>query len=225
MELIVGFVVVVLVVVGHFPEFDCLQLGFLSFQNLKDINIVVTPRDVSGAMAVPRMTPSENNSDANESASPKKTRIQLEKMEGSFDYYTSDFEGSIEVCVQSYTATAESPSRVAFHVQPQTDEAVIAEILKQERALMNERLEVENRIIKDETSRITAELVRMQRRAKTISGDAQFSKQREEVFHSQSVALNQAVKYWPMIRMVVILIGGYLQVTHVVNYMKSRHIY
>lgn len=156
---------------------------------------------------------------------PMKHREQLDEKEGSFQYDTGDFSGSLEICVQSYTATAENPSRVAYNVIPDALEAGMERKREAEKRLQNERQEVENKVVQDETSRITSELVRMQRRAQTISGDAQFSKQREQVFHSQSISLNGAVKYWPIARMAVILIGGYFQVTHVISYMKSRHIY
>lgn len=172
-------------------------------------------------MIAPRMM----QQDGDAASLPKKKREQLETREGSFEYDTGNLEGSLEICIQSYTATAENPSRVAFSILPQSEEVEIEKLLQAERKLMNERLEVENKIVKEETSRITAELVRMQRRAKTIAGDAQFSKKREEEFHAQSVSLNKAVKYWPMVRMTALLVGGYLQVTHVISFMKSRHIY
>jgi emp24/gp25L/p24 family/GOLD len=172
-------------------------------------------------MIVPRMQPEGNML----STFPTKKREQLEKKEGSFEYETGDLEGSLEICVQSYTATVESPSRVALSFRPESEDDEIEKLLAAERKLMNERLKVENRVVKEETSRITAELMRMQRRAKSLASDAQFSKQREEAFHNQSISLNRAVKFWPMVRMVVLLIGGYLQVTHVIKFMKSRHIY
>jgi emp24/gp25L/p24 family/GOLD len=156
---------------------------------------------------------------------PMKRREQLESPEGSFEYETLEFDGQLEICVQSYTATADAPSRVAVSIDIKSENEEIAAQLEAELKLLNARLEAENHVVKEETSRITSELIRMQRRALMIASDAQFSKAREEAFHSQSIALNRAVKYWPMIRLAVLLIGGYLQVTHVVNFMKSRHIY
>jgi emp24/gp25L/p24 family/GOLD len=177
-------------------------------------------------MITPKMMAHDNESmEESITEGPVKQREQLDEMEGSFKYETGDLQGTLEICVQSYTATAENPSRVAFSIQVEPDLVAIARQLAMERNAFEEKLEVENKLVKDETSRVTAELVRMHRRAKTIAGDAQFSKQREEVFHSQSIGLNHAVMYWPIARIVVLLVGGYLQVTHVISYMKSRHIY
>jgi hypothetical protein len=92
-------------------------------------------------------------------------------------------------------------------------------------AAEKEKAEIEKQIIETQTSRISGELMRMQRRADSIAGDADFSKEREAKFHDKSVALNKAVRFWPMFRMFILGVGGYLQVTSVISYMKSKHIY
>jgi emp24/gp25L/p24 family/GOLD len=187
-------------------------------QKMKDIHISVTPRDATGALLTKRNSP--------DASIPVKHREQLEVQQGDFIYDTADLDGgNLEICIQSYTASMESPSRVALSVSAQAaaDDDVMQQ-LEQDRVVLNRKLESENRLLKEETSRITAELVRMQRRAKSIAGDAQFSKKREETFHNQSLSLNKAVKIWPIVRMIVVMIGGYLQVSHVIAYMKSRHI-
>jgi len=185
---------------------------------MKDINISITPRDASGGLMTKRTNPEGNV--------PVKHREQLDVREGSFFYETLDLDvaGALEVCVQSYTASMETPSRVAISIQPQSEDDDIKRELEQERLLLNQKLESDNKVVKEETSRITAELMRMQRRAKSIAGDALFSKQREESFHNKSISLNKAVKFWPMVRMIVVMIGGYLQVSHVIAYMRSKHI-
>jgi len=184
---------------------------------MKDINISITPRDASGALLTKRSNPTGNI--------PVKHREQLDVKKGIFYYETAQLDGNLEVCIQSYTASMETPSRVALSVSTHSaDDDDILQQLESERIMLNRKLESENKVIKEETSRITAELMRMQRRAKSIAGDAQFSKKREETFHNQSVSLNKAVKFWPIVRMVVVAIGGYLQVSHVIAYMKSRHI-
>lgn len=158
---------------------------------------------------------------------PQKVRQSLETQNGQISYFTGRLQGgTIEVCVQSYTATLEMPSRVALYIHELEDaQAVENELAEKRRTLSKEQIEAENKLVKEETSRITSELMRMHRRAKSIGGDAIYSKDREEAFHNISVSLNKAVKYWPMFRMAVLLVGGYFQVTHVVSFMKSRHIY
>jgi len=105
-----------------------------------------------------------------------------------------------------------------------SNEEYLIEQRENEERIRQEKLDMENKLVKTETSRISSELMRMHRRAKSIAGDAQFSKEREESFFHKSVSLNRAVRYWPMFRLLVLMVGGYLQVSHVVQYMKRRHI-
>lgn len=159
---------------------------------------------------------------------PSKKRIQLESKEGSYEYDSANFEGTVEICIQSYTASAENPSKVGFSVEPQSEKDEIEKLIAAERKLTSgklEKLEAEQKVVAEETSRITYELARMQRRAKSIAVDAHFSKQREETFHYQSISLSRAVRNWPIARIVVLCLAGYMQLTHVVKFMKSRHIY
>jgi emp24/gp25L/p24 family/GOLD len=191
-------------------------------QNIKDIILTITPRDAMGVVIVPRMLPKHISAER----IPSRHREPFEQRSGSFVYKTGALDGGyLEVCVQSYTASPDSPSRIAWNVLVPNEEKEIERQLQVDQQKYLEQLNVENKLISAETSRITAELVRMHRRAKALADDAQFSKEHEESFRAASVQLHRAVHYWPMIRMFVLLVGGYLQVTNVVRYMKSRHIY
>lgn len=197
------------------------------FQNLKDIHISVTPRDAMGGVIINRkpISPDANNEDEHEL--PQKLRQPIESQHGNIAYYTANMiGGTIEICVQSYTATVEMPSRVSLNIHGLDDGKWVDEELAEERRkLSKEQIVTENKLVKEETSRITSELMRMHRRAKSIGGDARYAKDREEVFHNLSVSLNKAVVRWPIFRMLVVVVGGYFQVSHVVRFMKSRHIY
>jgi hypothetical protein len=189
---------------------------------MNDVIISITPRDPMGVMIVPRMLPHK----ISPADVPTKQREPLKQRSGSFDYRTGALEGgTLEVCIQSYTATTDSPSRVAFTVATPSNVHEIEQALQSERTELYERMNVATKLVNAETSRITTELVRMHRRAKALADDGQYSKQNEEEFHNESIKLNRAVQYWPMLRIAILLLGGYMQVTHVVAYMKSRHIY
>ena len=189
---------------------------------MKDIILTITPRDPLGVMIVSRMLPRHIAADR----VPSKHREPLEQRTGSFVYSTGALEGGyLEVCLQCYTASPDSPSRVAWSFSLPNEEKETERQLQVDRQKYLEQLNVENKLITQETSRISAELMRLHRRARALADDAQYSKQNEENFRNMSMQLHRAVHYWPMIRILVLLIGGYLQVTHVVNFMKSRHIY
>jgi len=73
---------------------------------------------------------------------------------------------------------------------------------------------------------ITAsELSTFEGRAKDLLKNSEFSKEQEVKFHNKSVKLNNAVKYWPIFRILVLVVAGYVQATHVITYMKRKHIF
>ena len=43
-------------------------------------------------------------------------------------------------------------------------------------------------------------------------------------FHDQSIAMNRAASYWPIIRLVFLFLTGFAQVNHIIQFMKSRRI-
>lgn len=196
------------------------RLETLKRAHLKDINIGITGRDAKGAMISSRQQPGGANL-------PSKAREQLEETTGEIFYETKDlYEGTIEVCIQSYTATTETPSRVGIRLEIlNNDSSNTIEKMQKELEEKSRQLESETTVVKEQSSRITAELMRMHRRAKLVSGDAQYAKNREESFHQASIDLQKAVKFWPMLRILILFVTAYLQVSHVVDFMKKRHIY
>lgn len=208
---------------GHRKFFTCCAFIF-KLQRNQDISISITPRDGKGVILKNKSPPGTTNN------VPLKHREVLKQKRGSFVYATGDIEvgGVLEICIQSYTATEESPSRVTVNLVSEDDSEFRFSDAEKRQQLgegQQRKLEVEIQLLREESSRITAELSRMYRRVKSITGDAQYSKKSEQNFHDHSLKLNSAVSFWPLVRLVVVLIGGILQVSHVVDYMKSRHIY
>jgi hypothetical protein len=124
----------------------------------------------------------------------------------------------VEVCVQSYWASPNVPTRISIDVRRKSESAGRAggsggggeEDVKKLSLLSNI---------------ISADLTRFEQRTKELGDNADVARDEEKIFHGQSIKLNRAVKYWPIFRMAVLAIGGYAQVTHVVRWMKSRHIF
>jgi ribosomal protein S12 methylthiotransferase accessory factor YcaO len=160
---------------------------------------------------------------------PRKHRHTLDEPEGSFEVRLDHGDDAIEVCVQSYLASATTPSRVAVNVFDAGIEQAIRELAQARLKELEERNQQDQeksaRVVQQQTSRITSELVRMHRRAASIAGDADFAKDREAEFHNKSVTLQQAVRRWPVVRVIVLIISGCVQVNHVVKFMRRKHIY
>ena len=198
---------------------------------MKDVIITITPRDMMGVMISSHMMKKRN---VPESEIPIKYRHPLEQRQGTFTYYTGALNGgSLEICIQSYTANVEHPSRVALRIENYSHqiENTLAvqqqqqQVLEQQQQRLLEQQRMEQKLLSGESSRITAELIRLHRRAKGLNEDVEYTKESESRFFTMSVALNRTVRNWYLVRLLVLIITGYLQVSYVTKYMKSRNMF
>jgi hypothetical protein len=189
---------------------------------MKDINILIQQRedDYLRHLAEKRTEPNIPRPPTN------KLRVQLDNREGVLEFPTaSDGNSVVEICLQSYFATQEDPSRVGLNLTVVVPDDSAYEIKE---AQMSEEqialIQQSNRVIKSQTSGITQELLRLEKDVINIRKDVGRSSRQAVDFQIKSEKLNNAVYYWPIFRIFVLLLTGYLQVSHVLNYMKKHHI-
>jgi hypothetical protein len=80
-------------------------------------------------------------------------------------------------------------------------------------------------LVVGESSRISAELMRLHRRAKGLNEDAEYTKQSESRFFALSQSLNKTIRNWYLVRVFVLFVTGYLQASYIMKHMKSRGTY
>lgn len=157
------------------------------------------------------------------SGGTQKLRQTLEQQRGSVEFLTGDADGLIEICPQAYGATRLNPSRISLKVTSQaetTDEQKAARKLMKQGPTLEEEF-----LVKAQGSQITQELQRLEEKVYELISNSESSKEREVEFHKQCVSLNRAVRYWPMFRILILLVAGYMQASHIIRFMKARHIH
>lgn len=198
---------------------------------MKDVIITITPRDMMGGMIV---ASTMRKKDVPESEIPIKYRHPLEQRSGSFSYYTGALNGgSLEICIQSYTANADHPSRVAIRIENRSDRIELVLEQERERQIQVQKKEMEQqerqmqeqKLLMGESSRISAELIRLSRRAKGLNEDADYTKDSESRFFTISLSFNKSIRNWYLVRVFVLLVTGYLQAKYIMKHMKSRTTY
>lgn len=157
----------------------------------------------------------------------RKLRHDVESTEGQLEFFTGDRDGFVEICFQAYASTQAKPNRFGMHVAKVTLEAYDSLHNTPERAkeIRQSHQNQQDNLLKVETSRITTELERFTKRIQDIAGNAASSKDRQSSFVQSSISLKRAVRMYPIFRIGILLVAGYLQASHVVRYMRSRHIY
>jgi len=183
----------------------------------RDMNILV----VSRPMASLSKTIVTKNPLMNKNMGTQKLMYQLEKKEGTLEFVTGGFDGHVEICVQSLSATKVNPSRIALNVaiRATADPNAVVDQPKNEPPLVLDP----TAMLTFATSGITDEMSRLHGRMREIVSNAEYSRDVEVSFHQQSVALNKAVRYWPAFRIFILVVAGCIQVSSVLGYMKSRH--
>lgn len=189
---------------------------------MKDVNIVMVQRYPEKSRA-----PDPKQQNIQPRPPTKKVRVQLEEKKGEFFFRTDDIPYSyVEICVQSYFASAGDPSRIGITVTSSEDSPQIEKDGMKDLSPEDiETIHKSNRVIRSQTSGITQELVRLEKKLRDIMRDINQSSRQTADHQEKSLKLSKAVRYWPIFRVCVLLVGGYFQVSHVLGYMKRHHIF
>lgn len=181
----------------------------------RDMNIMVVSRPAA------ILGNQGHNVLVNKHRGTQKIQHQVEDTEGELVFETGKIDGHVEICIQSLSATAASPSRVALNitVQASADENAMVDQPENEPPMVLDPTEM----YQQHTSHITGEMTRLHNRIREIVSNAEYSRDVEVGFHQQSVSLNKAVRYWPAFRVLILIVAGYMQVSYVLGYLKSRH--
>lgn len=156
-----------------------------------------------------------------------KIREVIEKRTGSFYFVTNaEMDTIVEVCIQSYLASKKDPTRVGLDIQTSEEIETIEDEGRE--ALSAEEyatIQTHNRVLRDQSSGISKEMAKLERKIGNIMRDSKLTTRTAARHKDQSIKLHRAIRNWPMFRTAVLMLGGFLQVRHVLNYMKKRHIY
>eukprot|EP00568_Trieres_chinensis_P011963 CAMPEP_0183293690 /NCGR_PEP_ID=MMETSP0160_2-20130417/2283_1 /TAXON_ID=2839 ORGANISM="Odontella Sinensis, Strain Grunow 1884" /NCGR_SAMPLE_ID=MMETSP0160_2 /ASSEMBLY_ACC=CAM_ASM_000250 /LENGTH=288 /DNA_ID=CAMNT_0025454849 /DNA_START=41 /DNA_END=907 /DNA_ORIENTATION=+ len=122
-------------------------------------------------------------------------------------------DGEVEVCVQSLTASHAVPSRVSLNVWEDQQKKKAADAEEEAEKKAEEHLSV-----------VEGTTKALLRKADAILRTADYAKQQEYEFHQQSLAMNRASHYWPMIHVAILFITGVTFAHHMVSFFKTHHI-
>ena len=140
------------------------------------------------------------------------------KKEGSLLFQTAEEDGIVNVCIHSIGASVDKPMRIYVNVVVDEDLATDSYEPDKE-SMMKQAGEV-----KETMSRLERDFQSLTNRVRTISNSADYNKEQEVEFHEHSVAMNRAASYWPIIRLVFLIVTGLAQVNHIIGFMKAHRI-
>jgi len=149
----------------------------------------------------------------------------LDAKKGSVEYIT-EMDGQVSICVQSLTASAVSPTPISLRVteSPAGEESVGGP--PPEKTTVGEQLDSESqRNAKEHFSQMEKTLSSLISKTDMILRQADYAKELEVEFHEQSIAMNKASQWWPIVQLCVLLVTGFTQANHMVQFFKKHHIF
>jgi hypothetical protein len=145
----------------------------------------------------------------------KPTVKMLEANEG-YILHTFEINGIASVCAQSKKASPRSP--VAIGLRIESSEEVPALILESKK---------ESESPADVDAHLThmeMELMRITAAMTQLLKEADLNRDQDERFHEQTMEMVKATTFWPIVQVCVLLMTGFTQASHIVQFFKRRRI-
>ena len=168
--------------------------------------------------------PRRNNNNKNNNNTGKMVR-DLEKKKGSI-IYLSQYDGKISICVQSLAASAISPTPISLRVYESPDLEGYDTVGSG--AVAHETVELDSqsqRNAKEHFSQMERTLSSLISKTDMILRQADYAKELEVEFHDQTIAMNRASQWWPIVQLCVLLVTGFTQANHMISFFRKHHIY
>lgn len=145
-----------------------------------------------------------------------RSRTVITENRGNLTFVTApDSDGVLEMCVQSLKATEEDPVRFSLNIETSS---VVPEEVKNEKKTKNDQ------VVQGHMSRMQADIKGLERKLEMIMNVAETAKDMEIATHDRSISMNKASQYWPMFHILVLIITGYTQASHIAKFFRKHHI-
>ena len=169
-----------------------------------------------------------NNRKYDKRAQQERIVRDLDSKKGSIEYITKQ-DGQVQICVQSMTASPKTPTPISLRVieMPAGEESVDTpgpEKTATDAAL--EQLDSQSQQkAKEHFSQMEKTLKNLISKTEMILRQADYAKELEVEFHDQSIAMNKASRWWPIVQLCVLLVTGFTQANHMVAFFRKHHIF
>lgn len=153
-----------------------------------------------------------------------KMRQDLIQTEGVVSYKGVG-EGKVHICVRIDEIPGKKyikPALIAFRVKESGDLALEDESTTAAVLQSPEDVQAQS-AAKQHMSEMERILNKMIRDANLLLKSADLIKNDEAEFHKQSVEMNSACRWWPMMHIIVLLVMGFTQANHVLQFFKGKH--
>jgi len=143
----------------------------------------------------------------------KPTSELLKQKEGDL-IHKVEVDGEAKICVRASGATNENNMRFGLKID-------IEDSAKYKDENEGETFEGG---LDGHLSHMEMEMKRIRNGMQTILSEADFSKEREAVFHQNTESMHAASTFWPIVQTCVLIMTGFTQARHIVMFFQTRRI-
>jgi hypothetical protein len=127
-----------------------------------------------------------------------------------------EVDGVANICVRASTASGRKPLIVGLRVSNSEQDPAL---LKEAESSSKDTTDVDKHL-----THMEMELKRITTAMNYVLREADFNKDQDAIFHKQTMAMDSATTFWPIVQVCVLLMTGFTQASHIVRFFKSRRI-
>lgn len=136
---------------------------------------------------------------------------QVQAPKGYVDYNVRN-DAELNICIRASTAGSKNPMRFAILVD-ELEEVEVAEGDQPPTDTVDRHL-----------SFMEEQFVRIESQMHAVLREADFAKERDSIYHTKTDAMHKATVFWPIVHVGILLLTGFTQANHIVQFFKKRRI-
>ena len=136
---------------------------------------------------------------------------EIQQHKGKVDYHVRN-DAEMKICIRASSAGSQNPMRFAMMVHEVEDDDETE----------GEHPPTEH--VDRHLSFMEEQFVRIESQMHAVLREADFAKERDSIYHTKTDAMHKATIFWPIVHVGILLLTGFTQANHIVQFFKKRRI-
>lgn len=142
---------------------------------------------------------------------PPPVSHELKAKEGTF-VHTVRQDSEVVICIRATSAGAKHPQRLSMRLEEMGDEEP------------PESDHPPSQNVDQHLSFMEQQFDRIESQMHAVLREADFARERDSIYHTKTDAMNKATIFWPIVHVGILLVTGFTQANHIVQFFKKRRI-
>ena len=147
---------------------------------------------------------------------------ELKDKLGSVDHHVQQ-DSEISICIRASMAGSKNPMRFGLRVEELTEEEVESEDMRKQQQNA-ETGSGETADVDEHLSRMETQLKHIEHLMHAMIKNADMVKEIDALYHRHTDAMYKATAFWPFVHVGILLVTGFTQVNHIVQFFKKHRI-